>query len=262
MHNFLPEDYESPKSSSWYLKLQEGENKIRILSQPVYGWEDWKDNKPIRFKMEDKPRSSVDPKKPVRHFWAFIVWNYDQEQIQIMHITQATVRSAIEALCKDKDWGAPFFYDIKIIKKGEGTKTEYLVNPLPHKPLPDYVEENFKLRPCNLDALFQNEDPFAKHWDKQTPGIFRKEDAKNQERAIPDPKFIGDRAGEIEEILKHCDQKYLDDLKKCMADLKPPVTKICDLPLNMYESLRKSAFANKQQNVQKQAEGSTLWVVK
>ena len=87
--NFLPDDYKSPKSSNHYMKLQDGENKIRILTQPILGWEDWHDKKPVRYKMNEKPAKSYDPKKAIRHFWSFIVCNYNEEQIQILHLTQA-----------------------------------------------------------------------------------------------------------------------------------------------------------------------------
>lgn len=68
---FLPIGYEAPKSSNFYMKLQDGENKIRILTQPILGWEDWIENKPFRYRMENKPKKSFDPKKPLRHFLEF-----------------------------------------------------------------------------------------------------------------------------------------------------------------------------------------------
>src|SRR5215510_11210672 len=94
---FLPQDYQAPKTSNFYMKLQEGENKFRILTQPILGWEDWLDKKPVRYTFDNKPTKSFDPKKPVKHFWSMVVWNYNEEQIQILHITQATIRSSIEA---------------------------------------------------------------------------------------------------------------------------------------------------------------------
>lgn len=169
---FLPEGYEAPKSNGGYMKLQEGENRIRILSQPIIGWEDWKDNKPIRYRMADKPVKSVDPRKAVRHFWAFIVWNYSEQQIQVLHLTQSGIRSAIEALCKDSDWGAPYTYDLKIVKNGKGMETEYVVNPVPHKPISKEIKDAFMDKPCNLEALFDNLDPFAGGQEKYTMAFF------------------------------------------------------------------------------------------
>lgn len=167
--SFLPEDYQEPKTANFYMKLQDGENRFRILSKPILGWEDWEDRKPVRFRLDAKPLTSIDPKKPIRHFWAFIVYNYKEEQTQIMEITQSTIRRQIEALCSDKDWGPPYHYDIKIIRTGESMETEYTVNPVPHKPLDQKIFESFENRKCNLEALFSGEDPFATHWKYYTP---------------------------------------------------------------------------------------------
>lgn len=164
---FLPTNYETPKASNNYLKLLDGENRIRILSKPIIGWEDWKDSKPIRYRLEEKPKP-FDPKKPVKHFWSFIVHNVMEDRIQIMHVTQATIRRSLEALVRDPDWGAPYNYDIKINRSGEGMDTEYHINPVPHKKVEDRVIQMFKETPCNLDALFVGDDPFAE-WASYTP---------------------------------------------------------------------------------------------
>jgi len=171
---FLPSDYQAPKSSNFYMKIQDGENKIRILSQPILGWEDWIDKKPVRYRLSEKPQKPHDNKKPLKHFWSMIVWNYTEEEIQILHITQASIRSSIEALSHDSDWGLPYFYDIKIIRRGNMMETEYMVNPLPHKSLDPIIAERFYERPCNLDALFSNKDPFSHENEFFTPGMFNK----------------------------------------------------------------------------------------
>lgn len=174
MNAFLPQDYEAPSSSGNYMKLQPGENKIRILSPPVLGWEDWTlEKKPVRFPYNQKPAKPIDPERPVKHFWAMIVWNYREERVQILHVTQASIRSAIQSLCENEDWGAPYFYDIKITKNGEKKDTEYNVAPSPHKPVSEVIKKAFYAKPCDLDALFTNKDPFAPdHTKGFTPGVF------------------------------------------------------------------------------------------
>lgn len=157
--SFMPVGYEAPKTGGKYLKLEKGENKFRILSKPIIGWEDWKDNKPMRSRMNDKP-SPHDPTRPVKHFWAFTVWCYKTSEIKVMEITQRTIQSAIETLSKDSDWGSPFGYDLKIIRSGEGMETEYQVNPAPHKPLHPNIELAKHNTPINLDALYSGGDPF------------------------------------------------------------------------------------------------------
>lgn len=214
--SFLPEDYKSPSSSNNYMKIQEGENRIRILTKPILGWEDWLDKKPVRYPMDQKPSKPFDSKKPVRHFWAFIVWNYNDEQIQILNITQATIRNCIEALCKDEDWGEPFYYDIKIIKKGEGTDTEYTVNPVPKKEIPSYIKDRFLSKPCNLMAFFNGEDPFSSQ-KSYTNAFFQEED-------------------DIDDIISQCSDEY----QKTVADLlkRQGVSSVKDLAFEAQQKIK------------------------
>ena len=162
-NSFLPEGYEAPKGNSDYMKFEQGENKFRILSQPIVGWEDWEDKKPIRFPMNMKPEKPINPNQSIKFFWAMIVWNRKEEKIQILEITQRSVQSPIELLAKDSEWGNPFGYDIKVTKTGEKMDTEYSVNPSPQKKVEKEVIEAFKAKPCFLKALYQGADPFINH---------------------------------------------------------------------------------------------------
>lgn len=234
---FLPDDYEAPKSSGNYMKLQDGENKIRILSAPVLGWEDWIEKKPIRFPFDKKPTKSNDPKKPVRHFWAMIVWNYNEEKIQILQITQATIRSNIETLCKDEDWGAPYFYDIKIIRKGEGVDTEYMVNPLPHKEIAAKVIEAFKEKPIRLEALFDDADPFSLEWDEFTPGIFSKKDAPSEPASLTPTQVA-----ELKEIFQMCDPTYMSQVITQLKKSNKEIDSLDKIPPSLFDRIRDAAL--------------------
>jgi hypothetical protein len=173
--SFLPADYENPTANSNYMKLNDGENKFRILSAPILGWEDWQDKKPIRYRMDNKPSKPIDPAKPIKHFWSMIVWNYATESIQILNITQAGIRSSLQSLSEDSDWGAPYGYDLKIKKEGSGKDTKYSISPLPHKEIPEHIKLAFYAKPCNLDALYTNDDPFAPNQKKVTLPAFEKD---------------------------------------------------------------------------------------
>lgn len=247
---FLPVDYEAPKTSNHYMKFVEGENKFRILSAPLLGWEDWLDKKPVRYKMADKPAKSIDPKKPVRHFWAMIVWNYTSEEIQILHLTQATLRKSLEALCKDADWGAPYFYDLKVMKTGEGIDTEYSLNPLPHKELSPHIKEMFNERRCNLDALFYNDDPFSKEHGEYTPGIFVKRDLE----AVKSANCITmEQAYELDMILSECDADYRKWVKNHIQKIYN-TENLTDLPVDIYEGLKSVATKKMEAHHKKQSE--------
>lgn len=166
--SFLPVDYSAPKGSSNYMRWEKGKNKFRILSRPIVGWEDWTlDKKPLRFTMTQKPDKPINPDKPIKFFWAQIVWNYQLSQIQILEITQRSIQSKIETLVKDEDWGNPFGFDITVTKEGEGLDTEYDVNPVPHKPVSEDILQAFRDKPCFLGALYQGADPFLDHGQRE-----------------------------------------------------------------------------------------------
>lgn len=162
---FLPEGYISPKGESNYMHFEKGENKFRILSRPIIGWEDWTtDKKPVRFLFNQKPEKPIRPDKAIKFFWAMIVWNYKSNSIQILELTQKTIQSVIESLAKDEEWGSPYQYDIKVIRDGDRKEdTVYTVNPSPKKPVSEEILEAFKAKPCFLGALYQGADPFINH---------------------------------------------------------------------------------------------------
>lgn len=166
---FLGSDYKAPATTSSYMKLQKGENVIRILSNAITGYEYWNDdNKPIRSKepFSATPNIKLDmdgnPTK-VKHFWSFVVWNYDTKNIEILQINQATIQGNIKALIDDEDWGNPKGYDIKITRSGEKLETKYSVNPKPAKPVDDEIQAKYNASEINLEALFTGGNPFEKN---------------------------------------------------------------------------------------------------
>ena len=228
---FLPENYESPTSSGLYMKYADGENRIRILSRAIVGWEDWQDKKPVRYRFNEKPLKSIDPDKPVKHFWALVVFNYNENQVQILQINQSGIRKCIENFSKDADWGQPYFYDIKIIKKGEGVNTEYAVNPVPHKPIDRRIEEDFKNRPINLDALFDNSDPFSKSTEKKeefmcNPKVSVTEE--NKEKISKDQ--FKTLLNKLEKLPDYCVQLKMYLKEKNIIDLR-------DIPQELYAGI-------------------------
>ena len=164
---FLPEDYKAPESSSGrYMKFADGANKFRALSAPVFGFEYWvvkEDGKrtPKRVKtLEEIPneiRFSSDRDVKPRHFWAFLVWNYNESKAQILSLTQATIKKALEGLDKDADWGDIREYDVLINKTGKGQDTEYSTIS---KPKTVFDREGKEVPTVSLEALFTGEDPF------------------------------------------------------------------------------------------------------
>lgn len=167
MTDFLPTSYEVPKAGGNYLKLQQGDNVIRILSTPIIGWEDWDDNKPVRFPYTAQKPAPIDPTRPVKHFWAFVVWDYQDKRLKILEITQSTIQEVIKNLNDDTDWGSPLNYDINIKKTGEKMETKYSVIAKPPKQLDTEIIEAYAKTHIDLNQLFSGGDPFAEKHDDE-----------------------------------------------------------------------------------------------
>ena len=163
---FLPNDYKEPNTSAngGYFKLEQGDNRFRILTDCVIGWEAWKidqegKNRPHRFGIEDKPNGN-DFDTKVKLFWAFGVYNYKADEVQILHLTQASIRNAILAYIDDEDFGEPQGYDLTIKRSGQGMETEYLVLASPPKEPKKEVAEALQDLKLDLSKHINGGNPF------------------------------------------------------------------------------------------------------
>lgn len=207
--NFLPDNYEMPKSSGSYFKIQSGENKLRILTKPILGWLDWMEipgggKKPLRYPMDKKPESSKDPSKPMKHFWTFVVWDYKDEggKIKIWECTQGSVQKAIQNFSIDSDWGSPFNYDIKIHRSGEGMTTQYAVNPVSPKPLENSAKNMFLATPVNLNALYDGLDPFKEVNDStRVKAYFEASSVMGDIEDMPEDTLTAAQAAELDLLI-------------------------------------------------------------
>jgi hypothetical protein len=164
---FLPSEAKEPKTKNNYtMPLDEGRHKLRVLSSAIVGYEGWDtsgDKKvPVRYAMGEEPPFGPDGKSP-KYFWAFVVWNYEQERVQIMAVTQKTIRTQLQALVDDEAWGDPKEYDIALTRKGTKLDdTEYTLMPNPKTELEGEIGKAYKDTPVDLEAWMKGEDPFAK----------------------------------------------------------------------------------------------------
>jgi len=169
----LPAGYKEPVTSN-YMKFDEGDNAFRILSKITIGMEFWiasedgKSRVPVRRKMDEEIKITEleeDPKTGEldmpKHFWAFVVWNRNAEKIQILEITQATIRKPIAALERNKKWGDLRDYDICVTGEGQGKERRYpSVLPEPKEKVEKKILDIYKNTKINLEALFSGADPF------------------------------------------------------------------------------------------------------
>lgn len=171
---FLPPKYqdEKPKTgnSDYLNKWEEGDNKIRIMSNPIFGWEYWTEDdgqrKPVRLDTIEPPEKVPDEAiqdkygRDMYFFWSMIVWNYAEKKIQICTIKQVSIQDKLEALSFNDDWGNPQNYDVNIQRNIDKDKTTYEVIPSPPTDLTQEQAEAFTEKPINLKALFSGNDPF------------------------------------------------------------------------------------------------------
>ena len=161
----LPEGFKV-NSTNGYMRLKNGENRFRILDSAIGGIEWWIEENGKRKPMRRKPGERISPNelgadsKP-KQFIAFVVWNYADEAIQILQLSQKGIMKELSSYEADPEWGDLKDYDIKIIRTGEGYDTQYQTIPAPKKAVNKDIIEAYKNTPVNLDALFTNEDPFA-----------------------------------------------------------------------------------------------------
>ena len=170
-NDWLPVGYKEPATSN-YMKLAPGENTFRILSRPIMGYEWWKDEKDSEGKDIRRPHrvkedtdiliEKVDSPEQIKHFWAMVVYNVNDNKIQILEITQKTIKRGIEALARNTKWGSPINYNIVITRSGEGRDSEYQVNPEPKEELDKKIIEQCEKMDIDIEKLYTGEDPFGK----------------------------------------------------------------------------------------------------
>lgn len=160
----MPDGYEVPKGTGDYMKLKQGENKLRILSAPILGYEYWTaDRKPVRSRELPKVipvDADISNGWNPKHFWAMAVWNFEDKAVQILQITQKSIQNALIDLIQNEDWGDPRQYTIKITRKGEKLDTEYSVVPSPKVAVPAEITRMYEEKNIDLDALYEGGNPF------------------------------------------------------------------------------------------------------
>jgi hypothetical protein len=196
--SFLPTTYDRIPTNSDYMKLRDGDNNFRVLSSAVVGYEYWNtNNKPVRSRdrwdyIPADCKQEKDGQYKINHFWAFVVWNYDEKRVQILEVTQKQIMTQLKAYVDNARWGDPKKYDITISRSGTGFDTEYIVQPNPPINEPDAkVLEAYAKRPVNLEGLFDGTDPFGGEADVKAAGTLPMENASAPSDEAPLPEEPG-----------------------------------------------------------------------
>jgi hypothetical protein len=164
-NDFLPKDYKTPPSR--FMKFTSDKTTIRVLSSAVVGYEYWTDDEKF---VRSKTRPIGTPKniqldaegKPdtVKHVWLFMVYNFNEDYIQLLKVTQAQIRSGIMDLVSNEEWQDPKGYNITINRSGQGKQSRYSVTPGSKEPLDPKILKEYKALNINLDGWFDGLDPF------------------------------------------------------------------------------------------------------
>lgn len=166
MPSMFDKEYTEPAGQSSYLKFKAGKTKFRIMDLGIVGYEYWTETDGKRapkrvHSIDDVPPRYRAGKDAPKFFSAMVVWGYDAQRVQVLSLTQSSVRKALRALADSEDWGDPRNYDITVTRTGS-TKddTEYSVTPGKTGAMPAaIVAEAAKV---DIDALMDGGDPFAK----------------------------------------------------------------------------------------------------
>lgn len=162
--SFYPQTYTPSPEKSDYMKLPEGEHRIRILTPPIIGFESWSvDNKPTRKKTYQELVNVESKDGKIKEFHAFIVYDYATEMVRLLNITKKSIQDWLYNQTLDEDWADPTAYDIVIKRTGKGQNdTSYSVTAKLPKPLEDAVIEAFGAVTIDAERYFTGGHPIVR----------------------------------------------------------------------------------------------------
>lgn len=176
MSNPFSSTYEVPKLSGNYLKLKPNTSvNVRMLDNPITGWEWWDESDGKKTPIRVKEREEVPPGIDARHFWAVPVWNLDEGRLQIWTVKQRGVMEKILVLSKNKSWGSPVGndgYNLSVERMGDGLLTKYNVTPEPKSDVPIEAVKALAEAALEMEVYYSGGDPFNPVTDSQVKKIF------------------------------------------------------------------------------------------
>lgn len=123
-------------ASADFMKLENGDNRIRIVSNPARinaHWEKTIDgkNKKVICSGHDCPLCEKGERATAR-YQLLVIDRAEADKIKVLDCGKQ-VMNAISTYSADPDYGDPTKYDIKIKKEGSGRDTHYTAVAVPHK---------------------------------------------------------------------------------------------------------------------------------
>ena len=141
---------DSSSSKSDFMRLEEGENTVRIMGNPIQFYIHWchgPDNSKRKF------NSPVDDPSMVRRLedsgfkrtarWFIKVLDRRDNEFKALEIGPQ-IYNGIKSLYNNQRWGKVTAYDITITKAPKGTQPLYSVTPNPKEALPSDLKSKFQ----------------------------------------------------------------------------------------------------------------------
>jgi len=179
--SFLPEGYKEPVKSN-YMSFIEGNNTFRILGPAKVGNEYWSEELVDGVKKGVSHRLPVDAKIPLdkvmtdkfgqlncKFFWAFPVYNFNAQKIQILQIKQPSIRKQMTPYLDNPKWGnkTPFEYNFTVTSgKSPDGKTVYQTVAEPKEAIDEKILKDFKELNLDMQTWMDGKDPFNSKLEK------------------------------------------------------------------------------------------------
>jgi hypothetical protein len=154
-------------SKTEFMRLEPGENTVRIMANPVQFYIHWIETPDGKLKKVNSPVSSPELVRRLeeagfkrRPKWMVKVLDRRDDTFKLLELgTQ--IYSGIKALFNHKKWGKVTAYDLTIERGPKGAQPLYRVTPDPKEALDAKFQEAFvKFNDnLNIDGLVQPADP-------------------------------------------------------------------------------------------------------
>lgn len=141
----IPTGTKIPSSGSGFMKFELGQNRLRVLGDFQIGWEGWINGKPTRHRGDvcHIDASIVDQNKDgtpnMHYFWVAPVYDYRDQAVRVLEITQKTIMGTLQNLEENPAWGDVKKYDLVVSKTKNGDKTSYAVVANPPTVMPNEI---------------------------------------------------------------------------------------------------------------------------
>lgn len=161
---FLPNNYEAPETGNEFYKLKKWKNKFRVVSECLVGYEHWSEEE-VNWEIKKKPNRTEKPtgEENEKHFRAFCVYDYEEERIKILVVTQKSIQENIANILQI-EWKEDITkYDLYVNRTGDWLETKYTVsNWDTEQELSDEIKEATNLAwKVDLDILYKWGYPIA-----------------------------------------------------------------------------------------------------